>query len=335
MDTNLELRDASIKTILNYLVDEEGKPWHEKSIDNNAWYGNGITQEDRLWMSAHNEVCRKIDYQAMSKIFKNPIFASKKQINYFNLLAYDIETLKQRVYSDKNNIDIPVNVYGFCHDFDLEEAENAFGKNHFIPFTNEKDVVNNIKKLFALNGLSNFDIVEMTLVLKDVVSPEKIMRDITDFLNPQGAACFIRDLDDDLVVAYPDPENLIGRLVEYLSLDPGAGNRHFGKKIYNFLKKSGAEEIYMVDTAVTTANFNPKLQRKICDAYFSYLIPEFKVLVRDNPSNEEYIAALNWLEQRYEKDVLSLFSSDEFYFRAGYISGVAIYKDDKFFDDDF
>ena len=175
----------------------------------------------------------------------------------------------------------------------------------------------------------------MTLVLKDVVFPEKVMRDVTDFLNPDGSICFIRDLDDDLVVAYPDPENLIPRMIKYLTLDKGAGNRHFGKKIYNFLKKSGAEEIYMIDTAVTTANLNAKVQRKICDAYFSYLVPEFRVLVKKNPNNEEYIAALNWLEQHYERDVLSLFSSDEFYFRAGYISGFAVYKDDKFFDDDF
>ena len=90
----------------------------------------------------------------------------------------------------------------------------------------------------------------------------------------------------------------------------------------------------MIDSAVTTANVNSRQQRKICDAYFSYLVPEFEVLVRTNPNNEEYVDALAWLEQHYESDVLSLFSSDEFYFRAGFISGYAIYLDDKFYDDD-
>lgn len=333
VDTNAELLKASIKSILDYLVDENDKPWHERSIDNNSWYDSGITEEDRLWMIANNEVCKKMDLSALKKMLSDPVFLNRKEVNYFNLLCYDIDTLIKRINSTKNP-GITVNVYGFCHDFDLDKANEAFGENHFMAFRNENDIYQYIEKLQKINKIPSFDIVEMTLILKDCVDPEKIMREITKYLNSQGSACYIRDLDDDLVVAYPDDKDLIGTLIKYLSLDPGAGNRHFGKKIYNFLKKSGADKIYMMDSLVTTANFNTKNQRRLCDAYFSYLIPEFKVLVKDNPENEEYKDALDWLDIHYEKDVISLFSSNEFYFSSGYISGFAIYTDDNYYEDD-
>ena len=160
---------------------------------------------------------------------------------------------------------------------------------------------------------------------------EKILRKITNYLNPNGSGLYIRDLDDDLVVAYPDEKGYINKLIELLSLDKGAGNRHFGKKIYTYLNKSGAEEIFMVDGDVTTANCKVNMQRKICDAYFSYLLPEFKQLVKDYPDNEEYKDALDWLEINYSS-VESMFESKEFYFRAGFISGFGIYKDDDFGD---
>ena len=39
-DTNINLRDASIDTIIQYLVDETGKPWKNTLKDNNSWYGD-------------------------------------------------------------------------------------------------------------------------------------------------------------------------------------------------------------------------------------------------------------------------------------------------------
>ena len=122
------------------------------------------------------------------------------------------------------------------------------------------------------------------------------------------------------------------KAIELLSLDPGAGNRHFGKRIYTYLSKSGADEIFMTDSVVSTANFKVAMQRKICDAYFSYLLPEFKVLVANNPANEDYIDGLNWLERHYS-ELESLFESKEFYFRSGYISGFGIYRDESSYDD--
>lgn len=333
-DTNLNLRNASIDTIIQYMVDENDKPWKNSLKDNSSWYeGLNITDEDRIWMYTNMEVCKKMDLSAFKQIMKNPIFIEKNEFNFFSLMTYDVDLLAKRTIDYNNELDSKkVNVFGLCHNFDLEHANNVFGMNHYFEYEDDELLESSIKKILMANSLKYFDIVDMTLILKDCKYPEKILRVITKYLNPNGSAIYIRDLDDDLLIAYPDECGLVNKAKELLSLDPGAGNRHFGKRIYTYLHKSGADEIYMTDLDVSTANFKVAMQRKICQAYFSYLVPEFKCLVESNPANEDYIDALNWLEQHYS-ELESLFESKEFYFRAGYISGFGIYKDDEFFED--
>ena len=334
-DTNKNLEAASVDSIIEYMVDEYGKPWTNSSFDNNGWYDEcSITDEDRIWMYTNMEVCKKMDVKAFNLIMKNDVFANRSHINFFSLLAYDIDTLAKRTieYNDSGKFDKEVRVFGLCHGCDLEYANKVFGENHFIEYTKDVPLGKLIQKLFELNNIRYFDIVDMTLILKDYDHPEAILRAITKFLNSDGSAIYIRDLDDDLVVAFPDELGLVEKSLKLLKLDRGAGNRDFGRKIYNFLSKSGADEIVMTDADVTTANFKVNMQRKLCDAYFSYLLPEFRYLVKKEPHNEYYVDGLNWLEQNYSK-LESLFESKEFYFRSGYISGFGIYKDDEFFED--
>lgn len=329
-DTNINLRDASIDTIIQYLVDETGKPWKNTLKDNNSWYGETISDEDREWMIANMDVCKRMDLNAFEHIVNNPIFANKKEIRYFSLMAYDIESLHKRISSFERileNSNRKINVYGLCHKYDLEKAEELFGKNHFLEFSSEYDFDEVIKQILYLNHINYLDLIDMILVLKDCTNPEKVLIKAAKLLDPTGGAIYVRDLDDDLIIAYPDEAGLVDKALELLDLDPGAGNRIFGKRIYTCLSKSGADEIRMLDDDVTTANFKTAMQRRICDAYFSYLIPEFRILVNDNPNNEDYYDALCWLDQHYQ-DLESLFGSKEFYFRSGYISGYGIYVDE-------
>ena len=334
-DSNPNLEKASVDSIIEYMDDENGKPWVKSSFDNNGWYDeSSITDEDRIWMYTSMEVCKRMDAKAFNLIMKNDIFANRSFLNFFSLMAYDIDTLAKRTvnYNGSEKSAKEVRVFGFCHECDIEHANEVFGPNHFIAFSDKIPLEKRIKELLELNHLINFDIVDMTLILKDYDHPEQILRVVTRFLNPDGSAIYIRDLDDDLVIAHPDETGLVAKALELLKLDRGAGNRDFGRKIYNFLCKSGADEIVMTDADVTTANFKVNMQRKLCDAYFSYLLPEFRHLVKTEPTNEYYIDGLNWLEQNYSK-LESLFESKEFYFRSGYISGFGIYKDDEFFED--
>ena len=114
-------------------------------------------------------------------------------------------------------------------------------------------------------------------------------------------------------------------MVKLLALDEGAGERHLGKQMFSLLKKTCADSVYVSDELVSSANIPLKKRKKLIDAYFSYLVPEFQSLVKKYPENDEFRSGLEWLDRNYN-DAVNLFSRDDFYFRAGFVSGYALYK---------
>ena len=327
-DTNMNLRDASILSIIQYMIDDIGNPWAYKLSENSEWYGDQISEADRLWMTQSEKVCRSGDLYAFSKLMKDEVFSEKTRINYMCFLAYDIPSLKKKTIPDNINskLEKDVKVYGTCHGYSLVEANATFGENHFIRTGSEAQTEALFRELLNKNNLEYFDVIDFTLALKDFKKPQDILRIAVKYLNPDGGAIFIRDLDDDLVVSYPDKEEYIRHLIYLLELDPGAGNRHYGKTLYTDLHRVGADRVFMLDGDVTTANIRSRNQTDICDAYFSYLLPEYEQLVNDYPENDDYKAGLFWLRRHYD-EIKNLFSSKEYYFRAGFISGYGIFID--------
>ena len=74
-------------------------------------------------------------------------------------------------------------------------------------------------------------------------------------------------------------------------------------------------------------------EQKMFETYFSYLRPELRALAfnsdenKNNPKYEKYVEAYEWLEENYS-DIESTFCSQDFYFRAGYVAGYGVFKQD-------
>ncbi|MCI6165927.1 MAG: toll/interleukin-1 receptor domain-containing protein [Lachnospira sp.] len=339
-----EMEEVFIKTqIINRMKDSNGRKFSlkKKSI-NNSWYADHeMTDEDRLWITSDHEVCKKLDWKMLERAIKEKgLFEDKKELSLFVYKAYDIDTYKKKYdLSPERNVrgESPriSNVYGVTYASYVNHANDVFGEGHFIDDEfDDKDYDKKIMEIMENNNLLGFDIIDLTLVIKDVSNPEKLVSKMANYINPNGGIIYIRDLDDDYVDAYPDNQKLIDKMCNLLELDDGAGNRHIGKKIYTFLKKSGADKVYVSDEVISTANHKPAYQKKICDTYFSYLKPELKALAEPTDKNKEhknykkFVEAADWLNDNYD-DVESLFRSTEFYFRAGYVAGYGVFYPDE------
>lgn len=333
-DSNNNHLTASIDSIINRMIDEQGRPW-KKQAKSSSWYSNhSLTSDDTLWMGTNYEVSKKLDKAVLKQMMKEEIF-NKKEINYLCFNLYDVPSLKARCdvgyeKGDKKHI---LNVYGLAHQYEKEDVINAFGEGRFLFDANDENRIEKIRELLINSDLEYFDIIECTLSLKDLAKPEKVLRELVNYVNPRGGIIYFRELDDDFVDAYPDPKGYIKSMIDLLSLDTGAGNRHLGKKMYTNLIRAGADKVYISNQCVSTANVNNITRKKILDAYFSYLIPEFKSLVASYPENDEYRAGYEWLSKYYD-DVIDLFSSKEFYFKAGFISGYGVFIADEYIDEE-
>lgn len=340
-----KMLDAFFDSVIDSMKSHTGKKFSlKKEIINNSWYSShGMNDEDFLWIKTDHTVCRKLDWEMLEKaISTEKLFEGRDKLNLLVYKAYDIETYAKKYKlrpRQEGEAELPVSigqVFGVTYRGLLEEANEVFGEGNFIPDEFEReDYVDKIRELMVNNGLEGFDIIDLTLVIKDLPEPEKAVRMLTHYLNPKGGIIYIRELDDDYIDGYPDQKGYIKKLREILDLDDGAGNRHTGKKIYTFLKRAGADKVYMADQIISTANHKARFQLAMCQNYFSYLLPELRVLAEDtednmrSPNYQKYVDAYNWLLDNYS-EVESLFCSPEFYFRAGYVAGYGVFtKDDE------
>ena len=345
-DSTAKIEDASIDNIIDNMVDAKGRRFStNRHLETNAWYQNHeMTDEDMLWIISDHDVCKSLDWKMLDRALGEPVFGDRDELSLFVYKAYDIDTYQDK-YSlgpkRKNDRSIQ-DVYGFTYDSFIERANECFGEDHFIPdaFTGTNEAENlaaedrAIRNLLKRHGLKGFDLIDCTLIIKDRENPEIVVSKLARYLNPRGGIIYIRELDDDFIQAYPDEKNLISKMVKLLTLDVGAGNRHTGKKIFTYLKKAGADKVHISNEVISTANLKKVSDReRICDTYFSYLLPEMRALSEEHPDNDEYKEAYDWLTVHYQ-EVQSLFRSAEFYFRTGHIAGYGVFIQQDEDDDD-
>lgn len=334
------LPEASIQQVIDVMVDASGEKFSvEKKLINNPWYSNHeFTAEDKLWIDADHDICKQLDWQILDKALGEKVFGDRKDLSMLVYKAYDIDTYddKYALGDKRTNARRISDVFGFTYDFLTDYANNRFGKGHFVPDRSgelptqaeRRDFFrNSVRQMLRENGLPGFDLIDLTLIIKDRTNPELIVSQLSEYLNPQGGIIYIRELDDDLVYGYPDPKGLVKKMVKLLHLDYGAGNRHTGMKVFSYLREAGAQKIYMSDKIISTANRNASQRQRICDAYFSYLKPEMRILVQEHPENDEYREGNAWLERHYG-EVESLFASKNFYFRTGHVAGYGVFVAD-------
>ena len=344
---NEAMTSAFFRTIVGNMRGSDGRKLstRRKPVEN-SWYAeHGMSEEDFVWIKKDHVVCRQMDWKILERaITTEKIFADRDKLDLLVYKAYDISTYKDKYDlrpRKKNEEPLPIKidqVYGVTYDGFLEEAEKTFGEGHFISDDNlQGDVIDDIEELMRRNNVKGFDVIDLTLVLKDTSDPEKRLRRLASLLNPDGGIIYIRELDDDYIDAYPDERNLVKKMKEILELDDGAGYRHLGKKIYTFLKRAGADRVFISDEIISTANHKPQFQLAMYQNYFSYLIPELRALAEDTESNrkkpnyQKYVEANEWLMEYYD-DVESLFCSPDFYFRAGYVAGYGVFtRDDELY----
>lgn len=312
----------TFEKILDCLIDENGdslRVSHDKLKSNMYYEDVGMSDFELNRIKKDFEACWHIE----SKIFEE-ILKDKQDVVVFNPAIYEITTAMKKY-------DHPAikNVYGFvCNTQTAKEANEKYGGNgnEFYAINIDdpgfEDVMDSI---LDEHGLEGFDFVDLTLILKDSDNPFKRLRQITERLN-EGAIIYVRELDDDMVLAFPDHNGRFSKLLSLFRDDIYAGSRNMGRQVYTYLNRAGATEIKMFKELVSTAGLTTKKRRALFDTYFSYLVPEIADLLAADPENEVYINAKKWLDEYYD-DAEAEFLSKEFFFVAGFVFFYARFDD--------
>ena len=208
-------------------------------------------------------------------------------------LCYNEKAVFEANYEFKNE-----NV-SFFH-LDLEEGEM------------EEKLIEYKEKL----GIEKFDFIDITMGFVDWKNPFGVLRVLKKHM-AKDCRIFVRDIDDGVVMYYPDKERNFRTFKGFYSRDTLAGYRHSGRRIYSYFKKIKASSIDLVHSGIDVTDMTDEEKEKMFFAYFGFIPNDFKILHKEEPDNAEYKEIVDWIEEHYDS-LEEEFMEDSFFFNSGY-----------------
>lgn len=170
-------------------------------------------------------------------------------------------------------------------------------------------------------GVSKFDIINLSMILLHLKNPAKLLSILKNYLSDNGTV-IIRDLDDGLNFAYPDPDNSFDRIYKMCDHDEQSGNRRNGRQIYNDLFRAGFTRIKLEKQGLSSLGMNDEQKESFFRMYFPFTLENAKIMSEKNPWNKEYEEDYLWYKDRYDS-VHDLFLKPDFIFSLGFMSYTA------------
>lgn len=188
--------------------------------------------------------------------------------------------------------------------------------------TDELDV--EIKKYLKANNLKGFDIINISMVLLFLKSNDKcitLLKSLYKYLN-KGGHIFITTIDDDLIIAYPDPNRLYQAVKRYSIEDEvNGGYRKTGRQVPYFLNRAGFKDISLLENGLNTLGKDKETLAVLFEMCILYFENDYDLL-RKNSTKQEEIDKGNEVCDFFEKHTEELrkeFLSDGFFCNIGFL----------------
>ena len=150
--------------------------------------------------------------------------------------------------------------------------------------------------LMKKHDIEAFDVVHLSLVVLHLKNPVNLFTLLRRYLKKDGRIVIV-EADDDKAVLSPD-DYYLRKYNSLLKLDPYMGNRECASNMYIWLNKAGYCSIH--DTYVYAQGKDTATKKAMFDIYFSSLPVDFEDLCIDDPSNEDYRMAKDWLDENID-----------------------------------
>ena len=169
----------------------------------------------------------------------------------------------------------------FC--FEMGNVEDADFEDRLIDLMKKHDI-------------EAFDVVHLSLVVLHLKNPVNLFTLLRRYIKKDGRIVIV-EADDDKAVLSPD-DYYLRKYNSLLKLDPYMGNRACASNMYIWLNKAGYCSIH--DTYVYAQGKDTATKKAMFDIYFSSLPVDFEDLCIDDPSNEGYRMAKDWLDENID-----------------------------------
>lgn len=181
----------------------------------------------------------------------------------------------------------------------VQKARNRYGSDKFCfeaGNVEDEGFENRLDDLINQYNIEAFDIVHLSLVVLHLKNPVSLFGLLRKYLKKDGRIVIV-EADDDKAVLSPD-DYYLRKYNSLLKIDPYMGNRECANNMYIWLNKAGYCSIH--DTYVYAQGKDTATKKAMFDIYFSSLPVDFEDLCIDDPSNEDYRMAKDWLDENID-----------------------------------
>ena len=220
----------------------------------------------------------------------------------------------------KINFDKFDKILGFCYNEKAVFEANYDYKSDKCCFYNldaeDPDFENKLLEYMDIMGIDKFDYVDITMGFIDWKKPYNVLKILKRHMR-KDCRVFVRDVDDQVVVAYPDHNDLFKKFKKFYVLDPIAGFRSSGRRIFGYFKKIRASEIKLVHSGIDVTDMDDDAKEKLFFSWFGFIPNDFRISYNEHPEKEEYKEVIDWCETYYD-DLEEAFMDSDFFFNSGY-----------------
>ena len=213
-------------------------------------------------------------------------------------------------------------VIGLEYDKGFVDSSNAkYGVEGKIKFfeqnVEDEDFGEKLEEYMEEMGVDDFNVVNISMLILHLKSPYKMLKTVRKYLS-KGATVIVKDIDDGFNVAYPDDDHSIERIYEICKNSMTSGFRNSGRQIYTLLKRSGYGDVRFEKMGISTPGMNYEERSALFDTYFSFILEELKIYVKNNPDAIGAAKDLEWYDSIYES-LEERFQDDNFFFNLGFV----------------
>lgn len=206
----------------------------------------------------------------------------------------------------------------------MAAAEKKYGGSPYFFYeldVEEEAFETKLQKVLSAHDMEAFDIINISMLLLHLKDPTKLLRVLHRYLSEDGTL-IIRDIDDGINFAFPDPARAFDRIYTLCDHDEQSGNRRNGRQIHHYLVEAGFTNITLEHQGLSSAGMSTSQREALFRMYFPFTLENAKIMAEKYPRNIAYQEDYLWYQSCYDQ-IHQQFLSPDFIFSLGFMSYTA------------
>jgi hypothetical protein len=159
------------------------------------------------------------------------------------------------------------------------------------------------------------------MVLLHLLNPTALLTALRPLLSENGIL-IVRDIDDGINFAAPDPHNAFERIYKICENDEQSGNRRTGRQVFVFLSRAGYQGIRLERQGLSSAGMTREEKEVLFHMYFPFTLDNAKIMMEKYPWNKDYQKDYLWYGEHFE-ELKEHFLEEDFIFSLGFMTYTA------------